>query len=811
MASFKHLLDRVRDRLHLDQPGRAKRWASDSLFWGLLAGATLAVIYPLWLGPMPPLTDFGGHAAMADVWARYDEVALYREMFVLNDGLVPNTLPSRFASLLYPLLEPLASLRLFTSLMMAATVGALVWMARVFDRSRWLVFLCVPFLWHTGLHWGMINYVAVIPFFFAALAAARKAGQTSDWRWSVALGAICLASFFAHGLGCVFTIGAAAFVLFFSLARPRDAVHLLAFVPAVALWVYWNATMQNASGMPSGGIGEMLARHARWNTPMGKVQGFVDHAINATSTEVEVEVLAILFGVWLVWMGVSRGVDVPSFEAPQNARGVLEKLRQALLRVYEEGKRHTLLLVVVCLGIAIAIFPSHIHQTNIDTRVVPLFVMCAALLPRLPHHSWLAGLAGVVAVAMPFWFGPFIAQNVEQFARDEFGPILELTEHIPPQSRVECAQIRGYNETRFHGSALNHNCPGLVQMRTQSFGGFHFPATGFNPIKFRPGENYADLHHTGFDDVARLQAWDFIITDEEKRIPHDGLVSLVDTATAGGEQKQDEQKQDEQKQDEQIQTWHLYRVHDFDRPTTHSAMAGGYGGFPFEWFCPEGQALSKLEIRHGEDKEHIGELRPHCRKARVNRTSARLTTGGTAGPRLATPGKESGREHLQCDSGKFAAGVYGRADTLVEKLGLICAHASRKRAKDADWKVRDVSRTSAVGDDQGKAADDQGKAADDQGKAADDQGKAADDQDKAADDQGKAADDQGKAFELRCPEGSVIQGITGRNGDKLDAIGIECVELDRLDESADKKATEKKSTKEKNPSKKKAPKKDHDR
>lgn len=527
-------------------PDRTKRWATHLAFWGLLALATWAVIAPLWIGPMPPLTDFGGHAAIADVWARLDDVELYRQWFARRTGLVPNTLPSRFAGLLFPLLDPLASLRLFTSLMMAATVGALVATARAFGRSRWLVFLCLPFLWNTALHWGMVNYVAALPLFFAALALARKAGQSRDWRWAVGLAAVCVASFFAHGLGFVFTVGAAGFVLVFSLRRARQAAYLTAFAPAIALWVHWQSMDHHGKGLPEGGLADMLEHHARWYPPKRKLVRFFEHAINISSGDKEIVLLCVLFGVWLLWMGISRGPATPSAApATPDQPGWLARLRGALAAFYATLHQHTLLMVTLCLGAAIAVFPSHIAQTNIATRVVPLFVMSAALLPRLPRRSWLAAAGVVIAVASTFWFAHFADQTVADFERTELAPVARLAAKIPKQSRVECLDMPHYNQTSIQGSPLNHNCPGLVQVRTQSFGGFHFPATAFNAIKFTKGHGYISLDRSGFTDQAKLRQWDYVITRGDRHKPRGGVATLVDKAQA---------------EVDGAPTWYLYRV-----------------------------------------------------------------------------------------------------------------------------------------------------------------------------------------------------------------------------------------------------------
>ncbi len=515
-------------------PDRVRRWGQRLLFGGLLAAATWAVIAPLWVGPMPPLTDFGGHAAIADVWARLDTVAIYRDWYVRRGGLVPNTLPSRFAGLLFPTLGPVASLRLFTSLMLAATVAALVGVAKAFGRSPWLVFLCVPFLWNTGLHWGMVNYVAALPPFFAAIALARKAGQTDDWRWGVGLALACVFAFFAHGLGCAFTLGVAAFVLALSFRRPRALRQFAALIPAGGLWWHWKSMPHHGSGLPKAGLMDLLAHHSQWYDPKQKLARFFEHALNISSGDQEIVLICVLFGVWLLWMGVSQRPPAPAAPACETDAPLTGRLGRAARSLYAQLNEHTLLLVTLCLGAAIALLPSHIAQTNIATRVVPLFIMTAALLPRLPRRSWLAGAGLAVAIAAPFWFGHFATKTITAFDHTEFEPLEELIAHIPHHSRVECFGLPGYNGLPIQGSPLNHNCAGLVQVQTQSIGGSNFPATAFNAVAYRKGHKYYSLKHTGFRDHNRVSHWDYVITRGKRRHPPKTLATLVATAHPSG-------------------------------------------------------------------------------------------------------------------------------------------------------------------------------------------------------------------------------------------------------------------------------------
>src|SRR5699024_751589 len=116
--------------------------------------------------------------------------------------------------------------------------------------------------------------------------------------------------------------------------------------------------------------------------------------------------------------------------------------------------------------------------------------------------------------------------------RQEMQPILELIEYIPDQSRVECLGTRPMPPPVFWFYPLDLNCPALVQLRTDSFGGFGFPETAFNPVKFRPDQGYARLRHHGFDIPVLVQQWDYVLWRGEHPAPNPRLAETVATAQA---------------------------------------------------------------------------------------------------------------------------------------------------------------------------------------------------------------------------------------------------------------------------------------
>jgi len=537
---------------------RAPHWPIELLFWGLLAWVTWAMIAPIWVGPMPPMTDFGGHVAMADVWARFDEVALYREVFELRGGLIPNTLSARFAGWLHPLMGTLAATRLFVSLTMLATVAALLGALRSFERSRWLVFVGMPFLWNGSFFWGMINFLPTLPLFFAAIALARQLGLRGGWRRGVALALIGLVSFFAHGLGCVFVLGAAGFVLLFSLTNWRRLGHAVALLPATSLWLFWRSATSGGSGLPRESLLATLRRDTRWWEADKAFKEVARYALDVTASQQDTVFAVSFLFIWLLLIGLSQRViersdaraatpvrpqvDIAN-DAHESSRVATlfaqiknalsgANLQRYLRAAYAEARENCVLLLAIALGMALLFFPAYILNTNIKTRVMPFFIFTLILLPRLPRRSLLASVALGAAVVGGLMWGHYLTEHAHQFARQEMAPIVKLSAHIPEQSRVECLQTRPMPPPVFWFYPLDLNCPALIQLRTDSFGGFGFPSTAFNPVRFRKGQGYVSLRGHGFGNLKRLRKWDYIVVRGKHRRPKASVAERVATAKA---------------------------------------------------------------------------------------------------------------------------------------------------------------------------------------------------------------------------------------------------------------------------------------
>ena len=99
---------------------------------------------------------------------------------------------------------------------------------------------------------------------------------------------------------------------------------------------------------------------------------------------------------------------------------------------------------------------------------------------------------------------------------------------------------------------------------------------------------------------------------------------------------------------------------------------GGSGGSPFSLQCPVGEVLAGITARVGTFVDSIEVL---CvRVERASRNSVAWTGGHASRGRAGGTG--GGPVTLRCDEGWAVSGIHGRADDLVDSLGLICSPLS---------------------------------------------------------------------------------------------------------------------------------------
>lgn len=690
-----------------------RRLAADLVFWGLVVAALVALVAPLWAGAIPPLTDFGGHLQMADAWVRLpDDAFIARFVERHDDPLMPNLLAVRFAALVHPLIDPMAALRLFTSLTMVGLAASILWLLASWRRSRWLVFLALPFTWNGMVALGLINYAAAIVLMLAGCALARRCAVIGRPRDGVLLGLVLALTFFAHALGPPLALAMAGCVLVVSARTRRRLAFLVAFVPAAALWVRWYLNSRSELGLSDAPVQRFTIGGA-WDE-------LLVNTIDVTHGATDMVVFTLLVGSWIVLLATSAPrIAAPSAPPPR----VLGPAGAVIRAMWLEAREHALLLVG--LGLLLGYFfivPGYIGDTFIAPRLIVPAVLLLFMAPRVASERWLARAAIAAAVVCTFVFARDIGRHVDDFERRELAPLTTLIDAIPEGRRVLCAESFRV-PTAFIRFPLDHGCNGLVAFATGGFADGGFANTPYNAVGFKEGVRRPQLARSGWQSYPQLAALDYVVARGDHRAPPRDAAVRVDSAgppwwTDGT-------------------AWTLYRVaHPEPVQTSFEARGGGTGGTPIVWNCPRGEALSGVVATTTRGGTLIGSVQPRCRGLRL-RDDGRVETHGarTVGPRFGFGGQE-GRRVLECPAGEVMVGLYGKGGIYVDHVGVICG-------------VGRLFEDGVAGAD-GWLAFTMSSEVDGVG--------------------GRG----GQAFRLECPEDSVPVGLRGGFGAMIDAVGVAC-------------------------------------
>jgi hypothetical protein len=477
----------------------AGRHAWTLAFWLLLAGLTAFTIAPVWLGPYPPLMDFGGHLSLVDGFARLDESPLLASYLERTHGLAPNLLAARFVGLLYPLVPPLEGLRLWITGGLLLQVLGVLWYLSVTGRSRWQAFIAIPFMWSAPLVIGFVNFIPIVGLVFVGLALGRRAGEEGHWRWSLALGLLGLLSYFLHGIGYAFVVSLTCLMLVLNAARLRHLLHLLALLPSLLLWYLWlGAGLSDPTGGPPSGVD----RQWEFFTPDQLVLFISGDVLNVAKADTDLGYLLGFLGIWLVWVGV--GVGGVSAAESDAARPSL------LRRGWRELRQHSDLIATLVLCAYVVFLPVFIRTVAIGYRVMQPAAMAVLLLPRLPRRSLVARVGLLAALLWAFSWAGFVNQTIQEYHATESPAFMEAVAQIPAGSRVACVNI-GRATSALHFRTLLHNCYGVVQYYADSFAGSDFAASGFNALRYREGVSFPSLPDTGWERHRALRDFDYVL------------------------------------------------------------------------------------------------------------------------------------------------------------------------------------------------------------------------------------------------------------------------------------------------------------
>lgn len=465
------------------------------IYWVLLGVALALCVLPLWLSAMPFLTDFGGHFEMVDAWARLDESPFLTAVYQRREGwLLPNLLAAHFVGLLYPATSTLAGLRIFVSLSLVLLAGSLWFCLRVYDRSQWLVFLCLPVFWGGALTLGLINFVACFPLMFFGMGLGRLCGSRGGVRYGVALLAVTTTAFFVHGIGYLLVLMFSGFALVTSAVHWRRLGALLWMLPSASLWIRWR--VRAGQGPWTGN-----ATYFSWGD---NVDWFLREASNPLSAAWDDTILLwMLAPIWIVLVVVGAR----SWAEPAGVQR----------RISDHGP----LLLGMLFLISFVVLPAYYGGVSINTRLVTPTLLCLLIgaplsskLPRTGWPRWASRIALGSAVVLSLAASSVLILETRRFQSSELEPLLSVIDHIPSESLATCT---GVNEARpiFLRLPLDHNCDALLQLQTGGFAGGGFAKTAFNAIKLKGNIRDRKL----YGDLELVKDWEYVVMRGEHRPP----------------------------------------------------------------------------------------------------------------------------------------------------------------------------------------------------------------------------------------------------------------------------------------------------
>ena len=610
-----------------------------------------ALIAPFWIGPIPPLTDFGGHLMLADGWVNLDDNPLLAQYLSRREGVFTNSLATRFVDLVHPALDTLVALRLFVSLCFVALTGVMLWFLKVFNRPSWRIFLCLPLLWGSCLAIGLINYFAALPLMFLAIGLARRTGQQGRIGHGIALSLTFVVAFFAHAIGFVFTVTLACLMLVLSLSRIRHIVFLLVSpLPALALFYKWVSSSGSLEGQASSTLEfdsiEVVRRLINES-----------HDIMRQTSE-DTDHFLIVMIIWLVLFhmrGVANGRASPEEQAVGKRSGWLAKLRTFAIQIIREIQKVPLLMMILAVFAMLVFLPGSVSGVGVSWRLVTPFFLLLMMLPKAAPPGIIVNASRIGAVFVGISFGFLLMGQSKDFSEQVTEPMVSLIEQIPERQVVECLGVRHYNRMAFW-TPVDHACPGLVQYLTGSFAGTRFAQDSFNVLETE-SNSYQVLDATQWWNSVHVRNWDYLLVMGSHPQVSLDLLTLVGREEPAGEF---------------AELWTLYRVVGGAHTQQYDVdLFGGPGGSFSSWTCPDGHAVIGLTTYADS---LVNGLRAECAPI-IDGPVLTFSGRSTSSPYVGD-GRTNERQ-LVCPEDLSVIGIFGRAARYLDQIGLMCARLDR--------------------------------------------------------------------------------------------------------------------------------------
>jgi hypothetical protein len=523
-------------------------------FWVLFSLCFAALAFPLWYGEMPPLTDFGGHVQLAHgAIGASDPTSVWHGLVETAPWWHPNGVWVRLATWFAPLVPPLTVLRLgFTLSLLVGALGQLH-LLRTFGRSRWLVFVALPFLmWNGMAALGFVNFVPTIALVPWAISAAHRLARADrpTVRDPLVLGLLAVLAVWFHGLGGPLVIACAGLVLVTSVRAPRRLVALAALAPATVYWATWLFTTAPTGPATS-------SRDGFWTW----LRTFQSEALGGVLGGPADDVVFYLLVSALALHLLAGRPPTPAGHEEPIAPGPLR------LRVLRRLANRPLAWLLLALVVGYRLLPRYRGDVALAERLIPAILIVACALPRPPLTPWarrLARAATTLAIASGLAFAALVGEATMRFDAQELGRAMPLIEQIPSNSRAQCVSLR-LARPIFDRRIVDHNCDGVLAARRGAFAGGGFADTPHNAIRFAPGVAEHRIADDRWSAQAELALVDHLLVRGPHAAPRSDWAELVGTVLA----------------DDGAPAWTLYRSRLSSPPPVGATRdAGGTGGSP---------------------------------------------------------------------------------------------------------------------------------------------------------------------------------------------------------------------------------------
>lgn len=488
----------------------------------------------MWIGVTPPLSDFTGHAAMADIWVNYDTVPHYSEHFVKAGWWVPNILPMHFCKLLYPWLSVITSLRLWLTLSLLLTVVSLLELARAFERSPWLVFPALPFLWNSSLYLGFVNYVPIVPLVFFSLTLTRQARRTDRFaplHWLLL--SLGMMAYFIHGIGWCIVVMASGSMGLLSLNFRQLTRVALAWSPSALVWLVWYGTrksnVEGQAGAIPGLDGAAIATSTIEYPPaLQRMNLFFEHGLNIVTSSADTNVfVALIAMIAVILTTYAQGnVETLASTRPLTLTGASWPAR-FWARLERDLLEHPLVLIWLLWGACIYLLPVSLNSVMLSTRFVPFFFLIFPFLVKGRRIAPLAGTALASSIVICIIFGGLLVNWSLRFNQREIKPMLAALKQVPEGAQFDCFGVDWIPATFSHWP-LMHTCRGLGHTQRQIKGHGGFARDSFNAVMFSETYRPPTIDYHRFTNGIEVQALDYVIV-RNGVTPPEGLAEHVES------------------------------------------------------------------------------------------------------------------------------------------------------------------------------------------------------------------------------------------------------------------------------------------